>query len=253
MSQLSFAHIPSIGFSGFSTTLESAPWTLIDASAYANPSTPLWDAPLLVTSKVRLGRCTGALFAAMSGAGGAKACDEAWDASQNQLSFQLHGYAVSKDPAKRDAAKRLQTSLLLGRGKGQTQLRYQAEVDFGRNQQLAVAAGQGAADVALLGLGELMHEIAVATEALAAAIAHGETGVTPHQRRIQATSACAKTFGWAAESLLWLIEEGGNGAERETAVACLATLRELTLRYPAMKRANPPAESTIAAPPASVH
>lgn len=253
MSQLSFAHIPSIGFSGFSTTLDSSPWSLIDASAYADPNAPLWNAPLMVIVKVRLGRSTGALCAAMLGADGAKACDDAWDACQDQLSCQLQGYAVSKNEDKRDAAKRLQKVLLLGRGKGQTQLRYQAEVDFGRNQQRAVASGQGAADIALLGLDALMHEITLATENLAAAIAHGQTGVTPHQRRIQATAACAKTFGWAAESLVWLVDEGGNGPERETAIACLASLRELVHRYPAMKRTNPPAETTIAAPPPSVH
>ncbi len=253
MSQLSFAHIPSIGFSGFSTTLESSPWALVDASAYADPDAPLWDAPLLVTIKVRVGRCTGALFAAMSGADGAKACDDAWDAGQSQLSCQLQGFAVSKNADKRDAAQRLQKALLLGQGKGQTQLRYQAEVDFGRNQQRVVASGQSAADVALLGLDALMHEIAMATENLAAAIAHGETGVTPHQRRTQARATCAKTFGWATESLAWLVEEGGSGSERETAAACLASLRELAHRYPSMKRTNPPAETTIAAPPPSVH
>ncbi|MBK9259552.1 MAG: hypothetical protein IPM54_06900 [Polyangiaceae bacterium] len=249
MSQLSFAYVPQAGFSSFGATLSSNPWALVDASAYDDPAKPLWDAPMLVVIKVRMKRSVHGLLVAIAGAGGAKGCDRVWDGCQKQLNGMLGVFAASNDSVKRDAATRLQKTLLLGAGEGQTQLRYQEEVDFGRKQVALVSHGQGAADVALLGLSPMMTEIAAATEALAAVIGHGTTTAPPHMRRAKATAACSMTFGWAAESLEWIIEHGGNAPEREIAMAMHASLKDLVERYAVLAK---PTQSTEAPPP-SVH
>ena len=249
MSQLSFSHVPMAGFAAFQSTMQEHPWTEIDASAYSDPSKSLWDASPLVLSKVRLQRSIQQLLVTMLGAGGAKACDRRWDSTQKQLNGLLVAYAESSDPAKRDAAKRLQSLLLLGGGVAQTMLRYQEEVDFGRKQIALVAAGQGATDVATLGLGAMINEMAVATEALAAVIGHGETVAAPHLRRAKAVTTCAQTFGVVAEGLAWLIDQGGNGAEQGIAMKLYTSLHELTDRYALPKRES----VAIEAPPPSVH
>ncbi len=249
MSQLSFSHVPMAGFAAFQSTMQGQPWTQVDASAYADPSKSLWDAGPLVMSKVRLHRSIQQLLVTILGAGGARACDRRWDGAQKQLNGLLEAYAESSDPAKRDAAQRLQGLLLLGGGVAQTLLRYQEEVDFGRKQVALVASDQGAADVTLLGLGPAINEIALATEALATVIGHGETVVPPHARRAKAVAACVQTFGAVAEGLAWLIDQGGDGAERAIATELYASLNELVARYAVPKRESAPIE---AAPP-SVH
>ncbi len=249
MSQLSFAYVPQSGFAAFHSTMTSSVWSLIDSSAYADPSKPLWDAPPLVMAKTRIQRTIHRLLVAMAGAGGAKGCDRAWDGCQKQLNGLLGVYAASNEMAKRDAAKRLQNTLLLGAGVAQTLLRYQEEVDFGRKQVAMAATGQGAADVALLGLGPMMNEIALATEALASVIGHGETVAPPHARRAKAVAACMLTFDAVAESLEWMIEYGGSGPDRDVAMALHASLTDLAARYTAPVRVAPSTE----APPPSVH
>ncbi len=249
MSQLSFSHVPMAGFAAFQSTMQGHPWTQVDASAYADPSKPLWNAGPLVLSKVRLHRSIQQLLVTMLGAGGAKACDRRWDGVEKQLYGLLAAYAQSSDPAKQDAAERLQGLLLLGNGVAQTMLRYQEEVDFGRKQVALAAAGQGATDVATLGLGATINEIAVATEALAAVIGYGENVVAPHARRRKALAACMQTFGAVAEGLAWLIDLGGDSVERALAMELYASLNELVDRYALPKRASAPVE---AAPP-SVH
>lgn len=249
MSQLSFSLVPIAGFAAFQSTMQQHPWTAVDASAYADPSKSLWNASPLVLSKVRLHRSIQQLLVTMLGAGGAKACDRRWDGTQKQLNGLLGAYAESGDPAKRDAAKRLQSLLLLGGGVAQTMLRYQEEVDFGRKQIALVAGGQGATDVATLGLGAIMNEMAVATEALATVIGHGETVVAPHARRKKALARCVQTFGAVAEGLAWLIDQGSHGAERALAMELYVSFHELANRYALSKRESAPTE----APPPSVH
>lgn len=253
MSQLSFAYVPPSGFAAFHANLNSHPWTLVDSSAYDDPTKPLWDASPLVLVKIRIQRAVHELLVAIAGAFGAKGCDRTWDNCQKQLNGLLGAYGASSDPAKRDAAKRLQSMLLLGAGIAQTLLRYQEEVDHGRKQMALIATGQGAADVALLGLGPMMNEIALATETLASVIGYGATIAPPHARRTKAVAACAATFASAAESLEWMIECGGIDTNREIAVDFYASLKDVASRYPAPARALHTAALSAEAPPPSVH
>ncbi len=251
MSQLSFAYIPLTGFAAFKATLATSPWSQVDTSAYNDPAKPLWDAPLLVAVKVRVSRAVHGVLVASLGAGSARTCDQTWDGCQKRLNHGIGIHLASADNAQRDAALRLKTMLLLGAGEGQTRLRYQEEVDFGRKQVALVASGQGAADAALLGLTSTINEIAVATEALALAIGHGESVVAPHARRSKAVASCVLTFAWAAEYLDWMVSQAGPGDERAVAMNLLDSLQELASRYPAPTRSPAPAE--MAAPPPSVH
>ncbi len=229
MSPLSFTHVPQAGFSAFGAQLSMGVWALVDTIAYGDPTQPLWNAPMTVVVKIRIKRAVMGLLEAIAGAGGAKGCDRRWDGCQKQLNGLLHVAAVSNDPAKQEAALRLQKMLLLGAGEGQTQLRYQEEVDFARKQVALTSQGQGATDVALLGLGPLMAEIVLATDTLAAVIGHGGTSRTPYRRKANATTMCASTFSWASETLSWMAEHGGAGPERELAIASL-TFSEFSSR-----------------------
>ncbi len=250
MSQLSFTHVPSTGFSAFHAKFTTGVWALIDISAYEGiGATPLWSAPTLAVAKVRMKKAVMELLHAIDGAGSAKGCDQLWDGCQKQLNGLLGVSAVSNTSAKREAAARLQKILLLGAGEGQTRLRYQEEVDFGRKQVALVSQGQAATDVALLGLTPVIAEIVAATDALAVAIGHGNSVRAPHRRKAMATMGCVATFGWAADSFAWMIEHAGTGPDRELAVALLATLDELITRYPATRTSAAHSQHVIPSTP----
>lgn len=246
MSQLSFTHVPLAGFSAYGAQLSTGAWALVDSSAYDDSNKSLWNTPTLVVVKLRLKRQVQGLLQIIAGAGGAKACDSAFDTCQKHLNRHLRLVSISTDSAKRDAALRLQKLLLLGAGEAQTRLRYHEEVDFGRKQVLLASQGEAAKDVQLIGLGPIMTEIAAATDALANAIGYGETSSAPHQRRAKAVAQCIVTFGWAAETLSWMIEHAGHGSQRELAIALHATLADLVDRYavisvsPRSQEASPP-------------
>lgn len=249
MSQLSFSNVPMMGFSSFYADLAAGAWGVIDVTGYEGPgATPLWNASLFVVVKMRLKREVSQLLQSIEGAGGAKGCDRAWDSCQKQLCGLLGVAAESNDLAKREAAMRLQKILLLGAGMGQTRLKYQEEVDFGRKQAALVSQGQAAADVTLLGLGAMLGDIALATEALALAIDHGHTVYAPYRRKAKATMACVATFEWAATTLTWLMENAGPGTERDLAAQLLESLEELVARYPVMPEST---GRVTAAPPSA--
>jgi len=237
MMQLVFTHVPAAGFSAFRADLSNAGWLLVKTSDYEGPdrtaAKSFADAPLLVVIKLRTTWGITNLEQAIEGAGSAKNKDGRWDGCQKHLQAVLGAAASSNDPAKRDAAGRLQKMLLLGGGIAQTKLRYQQEVDFGRKQVTYVSHGQGLADIGLLGLSPVMSDIHVATTELAEVIGHGEGAQSPYNRKLAATAECAATFSWAAQLLGWLVEHGSPGAAREQAMALRAPFEELAARYPA--------------------
>ena len=143
---------------------------------------------------------------------------------------------------------RLQKMLLLGAGMGQTKLKYQEEVDYGRKQVALASQGQAAADVMLLGLGAMLGDIALATEALALAIDHGHSVHAPYRRKAKATMACVATFEWAAATLTWLIENAGASPERDLAAQLLGSLEDLVARYPVITEST---GRVTAAPPSA--
>lgn len=248
MGQLWFTYVPVEGFVSFSQVLDEEAWGAIDPSPWEGPKQtalkPLGDAPAVVVWKLQIAWVIGALLAARDGAGSAKDRDKAWDNGQRSLSALLTAAAASSDAKKREAAGRLQKSLLKGRGEAQTKLKYQQEVDFGRQQNKLVSEGQAAADIVLLNLQPAMEEIAATTEALAVAIGHGDGSERPGERLKAAMTACASTFSAVAQQLAWLIDNGEAGADQQRAAELRTPLEKLADRYP-----GPAQQTTTAAPP----
>jgi hypothetical protein len=186
MGSLSFTYVHQEGLTSFNTDLAADAWAAVDTTPWEGPNKtgakPLGDAPVVVVHKLRLTWGIAGIVEAIGGASTAKECDKTWDGAQKPLRALIAAASAGSDQAKRDAGSRLQKTLLLGAGEKQTTLKYQQEVDFGRKQALLIASGQGAADVALLGLGGVMDEIEKATEALSIAIGHGESSARPFER-----------------------------------------------------------------------
>lgn len=235
MKQLVFTHVPAAGFATFDVELAAGDWACVDSSRYEGgprrTAKALDDGPTLPVVKLRLKWAIAALLQAIDVAGDAKECDRNWDTLQKQLATILGACVVSADATKRAAAQRLQQTLLLHSSAEQTKIPYEEEVDFGRYQVIHVSQGQGAADVASLGLVPLMLEIAATTEALATAIGYGSDSETPQERKISARTECAATFASAAYWLDWIAEFGSEGADRERAKALRAPLEQLAARY----------------------
>ncbi len=252
MADVSFAYVPAEGFTAFSAELSSGAWGSIDVSSYVGvdgrAAKPLGDAPAFVVLKLQLRWPIGDMVRATSGAGTAKSCDDDWDGTQKLLNSMLTVGLASKDPVQRAAAGRLHKILVLGDGEKQTQLKYQQEVDFGRQQVRLMAESQHAADVALLGLESVIADIVKTTNALASAIGHGVTGLTPAKRKRAVTAACMNAFGAVAQQLEWVAEFGMDGADRQKAITLRATLVELATRYP-----RPHVTKPIATQPAAVN
>ncbi|MDI3282850.1 hypothetical protein [Polyangium sp. 15x6] len=249
MSEPSYAHVPEEGFQSFALELSQGAWALIDTTDYegggqAAPK-PLCDAPLQVIWKLRVAWALAELGSARGGADTAKDSDGAWDGTQKKLGGLLLAASHDKDPEKRAAAARLQKAFLLGAGTGQTKLRYQQEVDYGRTQVQLAKEAPHAVDIHLLGLEQVITEIEETTDALADAIGHGQgKGRRPSERRRAALGACSTTFAAVADSIAWVLRHGAPG-DQPRANALLESLHALARRYPAP---SPEGQATSTAP-----
>lgn len=259
MTSLSFAHVPEEGFQAFLHELSQGEWALIDTTSYegANHTAAksLVDAPLQIGWKLQIAWALGQLAHARSGADSAAEADLNWDGTQKRFAALVTAATHDLQPEKRAAGARLQKALLLGSGTAQTKLKYQQEVDFARTQLQMAKEPQHAADIAMLGLGTLITDIAQTTDALALAIGHGEgTSRRPSERRRVMLGACSTTFSTVAAGMTWVIENGLPEDDKR-ARALLETLQALAARYPAPQTptAQPPAPQTptTPAPPAT--
>lgn len=252
MRSLVFGNVHPEGFLGFAEELEQGEWASIDIAPLEGPKqtalAPLCNAPTAVGWKLALKWSIAAAAEARDGAGSAKDLDRAWDGKQKQLSALITAAANDTDPLKSAAAGRLHKLLLRGAGTQQTKLAYQQEVDFGKQQILAAANSEAAADVALLGLGPVIAEIAAATQKLGAAIGHGEGSDRPSERFRAAIAECASVFASVSGRILWIANNGQPGQDRQRAAHLLAPLEALVARYPAAATA-PTTPSTPTTPP----
>lgn len=251
MKQLVFSHVPAAGFAAFDVELSSGDWAFVDSSridgAHRTTAKPLEDGPTLVVVKLRLRWAIATLLQAIEVAGDANECDRHWETLQQQLATILSARTASNDLAKRSAAQRLQVALLQRFAAGQIKVPFQQEIDLGREQIRHVSEGQGAADVALLGLVPLLLDIAAATEALATAIGKNSSKESAHDRKISARAACAATFASAAYWLSWITEYGSERSDREPAAALLVPLEQLAERYSEPTTMRSPVAESIGA------
>ena len=252
MAAFGYGNVKDRAFVAFERELDDGAWKDIatdayDASAKENASV-LLNAPLPVIWKLRLRMGIASVLATLA-APNLGVLDNTWDASQRRL---FHRIAVGIDDpnlAVRNAADRLFAGLLAGTGTAQTQLDYDAEVDFGRQQIALTREGSPlAADAKKLKLGDTLEDIDKATEALAKALGRGkgEKRKSPSHQLRKAVSECASSFNGVHDDLAWMIERTPKGVERDRLEALLMPLEALLTRNPASGEAA--AETSEATP-----
>lgn len=250
MASFGYGTVADRGFVGFERELDGGAWKAISTKKYEDDwekgAALLLDAPHPVVWKLRLRRGIGAIVAAL-GTVPLTTLDAGWDAAQRRLFHRVAIGVDSEDPAVRAAADRARAQLLSGAGTAQTQLDYDDEVDFGRQQiKLTSDGGPLAADAKKLDLAGALSDVAKTTEALAKGLGRAEGGKRkpPSRQLREAVAACAASFTAVHEQIAWFISETPPGPERDHLASLLAPLDDLLAR-----RAAPAVPAAAAAPP----
>jgi hypothetical protein len=248
MASFGYGSVPDRAFVAFERDLEEGAWKEIATKKYDESGKEnaalLLAAPQPVVWKLRLRWSIGGVVAAL-GASSLTVLDEAWDAAQRRLFHRIAASVDDEDRAVRDAADRLRAQLLSGMGTGQTQLDYDAEVDFGR-QQIALTQGNGplTADVKKCKLGDALADVAKTTDALAKGLGRGsnEKRKPPSRRLRDAVADCAGAFNAVHDEIDWFVSRTPAGPERDGLLALLAPLEALLARNPPGGIAAEPAQ-----------
>ncbi len=248
MAGLGYGNVNDRAFVAFADELEEGAWKDVVTKKYEEPgkesAAALLAAPQPVVWKLRLRFGIGAVIAAL-GAPALASLDNAWDASQRRLFHRIATGMDDKDRAVRDAADRLAARLLLGTGTAQTQLDYDGEVDFGRNQIALTQSGALAADVKKVKLDDALADVKKATEDLADGLGRsgGAKRKAPSKVLREAVAECAASFNAIHEQLGWFIRRTAKGAERDTLTALLAPLEALLSRSTPATSSPSPSDS----------
>lgn len=249
MASFGYGNLTDRAYVGFEPVLEQDAWKSVVTQSYdsvtADNVAALMVAPLLVNYKLRLRLSIGSIIAAL-GATPLTQLDESWDGSQRRLFHRIAIHLDARDRDTRAAAERLSSQLLLGTGVAQTQLDFDAEVDFGRKQiALTQEGGPLAEDAKKLGLTDALAEVQAATEALAAGLGRDTAGgrKAPSRRLREALNECSAAFNAVHDGLAWLIDHAPPGPERDQLVALVTPLERLLERNaPAPVKEATPAE-----------
>lgn len=250
MAQYGYGYVPEKGFIAFARDLSSGAWQAVvipkklDPAAERWHATALMDLPRAAYWKLRASSAIEWLRAAL-GVGTAEvleALDGNWDRLQRRLHHRIGDAEDDNVAAHREAAKRLRGLLLSGNGTAQTNIGYDEEVDFGWNQVELASKGAAAADVKLLGLDALIHEINTATNDLAKGLGRtpGQKRTAPRFARIRAALAeCAGAFNGVHDDIAWAIAHSEPGPEQDGLKALLGPFEGLLERYPAPAKGGP--------------
>jgi hypothetical protein len=258
MAAFGYGSVRDRAFVAFERELEESAWKDISTKQYDEPAkdsaAALLAAPQPVVWKLRLRFGIASVVAAL-GAPSLGVLDEAWDAAQRRLFHRIGAGVDDADRAVRDAADRLREQLLAGTGTAQTQMDYDAEVDFGR-QQIALTQEKGplAADAKKLKLEGALADVEKTTEALAQGVGRRTGGKRrpPSKRLRDAVAECAAAFNAVHDELSWFLRRTPKGAERDSLEALLAPLEALLSRNaPAAPTPVAPAPAAPEPPPAS--
>ncbi len=241
-----FGNVADRAFVAFNHELEEGAWNEVVTKDHEDPAkqnaTLLLMAPRPVVWKIRLRWGIAGVLAAL-GAPSLVKLDDAWDASQRRL-FHHTAIGVDSDNAGvRSAADRLRNKLLDGTGIGQTQLSYDSEVDFGRNQIALTQEGAPyAADAKKAKLTDALADVHKTTEALAQALGRstGEKRKAPSRQLREALGECAAAFNVVYDEIAWFVSKASPGAERDRLVTLLAPLDALLERVDSGAAASPP-------------
>lgn len=247
---MSYWNVSDKGYASFLTNLENVPWTEIPAP---DPATPLSEVPTVVMLKHRLDRAVHGVLAAMGVSNKVLIADQEWDRCQTRLSARVSFDENDADPNRRLAASRVRAALLTGGGTGQNALAPDLEVDFGGAQVNQCKDGTPLfADIQALGYQPLIHDIRVATDALAVAVGREIPGPRPSSRSVQireAVRAAARAFNAVDDTVHDLLAETAEGTPAHAQLTKLRlSLQNLLARYATH---TPAAGPTPEPPPAA--
>jgi hypothetical protein len=250
---LSYWNVSDKGYASFLTNLENVPWTEIPAP---DPSKPLTEAPTLVVLKHRLDRAVGGVLAALGVSNKVLVADQEWDRCQTRLNARVSFDENDADPERRAAAARVRAALLSGGGTGQNALAPDLEVDFGGAQVNQCKDGTPLfADIQVLGYQPLIHDIRVATDALAVAVGREIAGPRPPSRSLQireAVRVAAGAFSAVDESIDDLLTQTAEGTPAYAQLTKLRlSLQTLLARYATHTPAAGPTPETPPAAPST--
>lgn len=240
-----YSRLDAAAFLSFGEDVDRGAWGAIDIVPYRAPATGsaavVAEIPFRVALKLRLVESIDDLARTISGAEELPRAERTWDSKQRKLYALLCLALEDDDPLVRSAANRLWSALVLGEGLGQTQLAYDAEVDFGRTQIRVTSERPLSDDVALLELGPTMEEIRQATEALSLTLGRTSVGdqATNVKKTRQALLTCRRAFNGVHDDLEWLVERSPAGVQREQARALLSPLEALIERNQPAATAKP--------------
>jgi hypothetical protein len=251
MATFGYGNVPDRAFVAFNRELDEGAWNDIVTKKYDDPAkesaAALLTAPPPIVWKLRLRFGIAAVIAAL-GAPSLAALDDAWDAAQRRLFHRIAAGVDDENRDVRDVADRLRLQLLAGTGTAQTQLDYDAEVDFGR-QQIALTQENGplAADAKKLKLADALADVKKTTEALAQGLGRssGEKRRPPSKQLRDAVAECAAAFNGVHDEIEWFIRRTPKGADRDVLTALLSPLEALLSRNGPVAPAAP---TTPAAP-----
>lgn len=236
MALFGYGSVPDRAFVAFEQELDEGAWKAVSTKKHEDAAkgnaAALLSAPTQVIWKFRLRWGIGAIVSAL-GATSLVSLDDAWDAAQRRLFHRIAEGVDAEDRAVRDSADRLRTGLLAGTGTAQTQLDFDSEVDFGR-QQLALTQDGGplAADAKKLKLADALADIAKTTESLGKGLGRGTTEKrkAPSRRLREAVAECAASFNAVHDEIAWFISRTPKGSDRDTLTALMAPLEALLER-----------------------
>jgi hypothetical protein len=252
-----YGHVSAKGFVAFGHDLADGAWKSVSIAKYDVESKELdaaaLDASHPVIWKLRISWVLAALKQAL-GSGKLDQLDASWDACERRLHYRLAERADDKDPEIRAAAERLRGQLLEGNGTEQTGYGYDEEIDFGRKQLELAKEESIAADIKKLEVGDLLQDIAEATEALAQGSgrkAGSKRAGAPSAQLRDALAACTTAFNGVHDDLAWFLENTATGPVRDRLAELQAPFEALLARNPptqAKGGQTPPAPVTPAAP-----
>ena len=238
MTAFGYSYVSDKAFVAFSHDLSEGAWKSVSIAKYDTPDQLLLsfahDAPLPVLWKLRITWVLASLKHAL-GSGKLDELDGAWDSVQRRIHHRLAENEESRDGEVRQAATRLRARLLDGGTTGQTMFGYDEEVDFGRQQVELAKEAQVASDIKKLKLGELLTEIAEATEALAKGTgrkAGMKRAGAPSAQQREAVTACSAAFNGVHDDIAWFIEHTPSGPERDRYTQLQAPFEALLARNP---------------------
>jgi hypothetical protein len=229
----SYWNVSDKGYASFLTNLANDPWAEIPPP---DPATPLSEVPTIVVLKHRLDRGVRGVLTAMGVSNKVMVADQEWDRCQARLGARVSFDENDADPERRAAARRVRAALLSGGGTGQNALAPDLEVDFGGAQVNQCKDGTPLfADIQALGYQPLIHDIRVATDALAVAVGREIPGPRPLSRSIQireAVRAAARAFNAVDDSMDDLLAETAEGTPAHAQLTKLRlSLQTLLARY----------------------